>query len=68
MEIAMSVDQDREYEETRKKCRDLEKRGIASPYWPEILNIIKWLEDLEEYETCQDLWEYYKTMTGNPSV
>jgi hypothetical protein len=34
----------------RKKCSDLQKRGIASPYWSEILDVIKWLEDLEEYE------------------
>jgi hypothetical protein len=50
----------------RKKCNDLEKRGIASPYWSEILEIIKWLETIEEYETCQDLWEYYENMTGKP--
>jgi hypothetical protein len=52
--------------EMRKKCNDLEKRGIASPYWSEILEIIKWLETIEEYETCQDLWEYYENMTGKP--
>ena len=64
----MPLDQAGEFAEMRKKCKDLEKRGIASPYWSEILIVIKWLEDLEEYETCQELWEYYETMTGNPSL
>lgn len=62
----MSADQDSGHVEMRKKCRDLEKRGISSPYWSEILDVIKWLEDLEEYETCQDLWDYYEMMTGKP--
>lgn len=62
----MPADREVGLAEMRKKCRDLEKRGIASPYWSEILDVIKWLEDLEEYETCQDLWDYYVMMTGNP--
>jgi len=66
MESIMSAEQGGGNAEMRKKCKDLEKRGIASPYWSEILEIIKWLEGLEEYETCQDLWEYYENMTGNP--
>jgi hypothetical protein len=46
-----------------KKCRDIEKKGIDSAHWPEILEIIKWLETKEYYERCQELWEYYKKIT-----
>lgn len=49
--------------EMEKKCRDIEKRGISSVHWPDILEIIKWLEAKEHYERCQDLWEYYKKIT-----
>lgn len=50
--------------EWQKKAKDVEKRGIASTYWKEVLDIIKYLESKEEYERCQDLWDYYKQMTG----
>ena len=46
-----------------KKYNDVDKRGIASVYWKEVLDILKYLEYKEEYEKCQDLWDYYKHMT-----
>lgn len=52
-----------EEKEMEKKCRDIEKKGIASVHWSEILEIIKWLETKEYYERCQELWEYYKEIT-----
>ena len=55
---------DAQEEEWMKKYRDVDIKGITSIYWPEILKIIKFLEGKEEYEKCQELWEYYKEMTG----
>jgi len=46
--------------EWRKKHRDVYKKGVNSRFWPEILDIIKWLEKQEEYEKCEDLWQYYQ--------
>jgi hypothetical protein len=48
-----------------KKYNDVNKKGITSVYWNEILDIIKYLESKEEYEKCQDLWEYYQSITGH---
>ena len=48
-----------------KKYNDVYKKGIASVYWNEILIIIKYLESKEEYEKCQDLWEYYQSITSH---
>lgn len=48
-----------------KKYNDVNKKGITSVYWSEILGIIKYLERKEEYEKCQDLWDYYQSITGN---
>jgi hypothetical protein len=47
-----------------KKYNDVNKKGITSVYWNEILDIIKYLERKEEYEKCQDLWDYYQSITG----
>lgn len=47
-----------------KKYRDIDRKGIASVYWNEVLDIIKYLEIKEEYEKCQDLWTYYLEMTS----
>lgn len=58
-----TLDYDAQEKEWQKKYKDVEKRGIASVYWKEILQIIKYLEHKEEYEKCQDLWDYYKQMT-----
>jgi hypothetical protein len=46
--------------EWQKKHRDVYKKGINSRFWPEILDIIKWLESKEEYEKCDELWKYYQ--------
>lgn len=54
-------DQEKEW---AKKYGDVYKKGITSIYWNEILEIIKYLERKEEYEKCQDLWNYYSEMTG----
>ena len=51
-------------EEGIKKYKDIDTRGITSIYWPEILDVIKFLEKREEYEKCQDLWQYYLDVTG----
>ena len=51
-------------EEWIKKYKDIDTRGITSIYWPEILDVIKFLEKREEYEKCQDLWQYYLDVTG----
>lgn len=59
----MKLDYDAREKEWIKKYKDVDKRGIASVYWNEVLEIIKYLEYKEEYERCQDLWDYYKTMT-----
>lgn len=48
-----------------KKYRDVYKKGITSVYWSEILDIIKFLEQKEEYEKCQELWECYTDLTGS---
>ena len=42
-----------------QKYNDVDRRGIASVYWKEVLDIIKYLEYREEYEKCQVLWDYY---------
>jgi hypothetical protein len=47
-----------------KKYRDVDKKGITSIYWPEVLQIIKFLEKREDYEKCQELWDYYVEVTG----
>lgn len=57
-------DYEAQEKEWQKKAKDVEKRGIASIYWKEILAIIKYLEYKEEYERCQDLWDYYKQMAN----
>ena len=54
-------DQDKDW---YRKYKDIDKRGINSPYWKEVLNVIKFLEKKEEYEKCQDLWDYYNHMGG----
>lgn len=56
-------DYDGQEKEWQKKYKDVEMRGIASVYWKEILAIIKYLEYKEEYERCQELWDYYKTIS-----
>jgi hypothetical protein len=43
-----------------KKYRDVYTKGVTSRFWPEILDIIKWLESKEEYEKCDELWKYYQ--------
>ena len=50
--------------ELLKKYKDLEKRGISSVYWREVRDVIKDLEIREEYEKCQELWEYLQMMGG----
>lgn len=52
--------------ELLRKYNSLSKKGITSVYWGEILDIISELEQLEEYEKCNDLWTYYIKMTGKP--
>ena len=44
-----------------KKYKDIDKKGIQSAYWEDVLDVIKWLEKNEEYEKCQDLWDYYQS-------
>jgi hypothetical protein len=46
--------------EWQKKHKDVYKKGINSRFWPEILDIIKWLEGKEAYEQCDELWKYYQ--------
>lgn len=58
-----ALDYEAREKEWIKKVKDVEKRGIASVYWDQILDIIKYLEYKEDYEKCQDLWDYYKVMT-----
>jgi len=58
------MDQDSQEREWMKKYKDVDKKGITSTYWPEVLEIIKFLEKREAYELCQELWEYYKEVTG----
>jgi hypothetical protein len=60
----MAVDQEIHEREWVKKYKDVDKKGVTSVYWKEILEIIKYLERTEEYEKCQDLWDYYKSMSG----
>jgi hypothetical protein len=60
----MAVDQEIHEREWVKKYKDVDKKGVISVYWKEILEIIKYLERKEEYEKCQDLWDYYKSMSG----
>ena len=60
----MAIDIAKEREWTRK-YKDVDKKGITSTYWNEVLDIIKYLESKEEYEKCQDLWDYYQEITGN---
>jgi hypothetical protein len=60
----MAVDQEIHEREWVKKYKDVDKKGVTSVYWKEILEIIKYLERKEEYEKCQDLWDYYKSMSG----
>jgi hypothetical protein len=60
----MAIDIANEREWTRK-YKDVDKKGITSVYWKEVLDIIKYLESKEEYEKCQDLWSYYQEITGN---
>jgi hypothetical protein len=49
-----------------KKYRDVYLKGRNSRFWPEILQIIGWLESKEEYEKCDDLWKYYLDQTEKP--
>jgi hypothetical protein len=60
----MAVDQEVIDQEWNKKYKDVYRKGITSIYWGQILDIIKFLEDQEEYEKCQDLWDYYLEITG----
>lgn len=60
----MAIGTDNTDKELLKKYRDLEKRGISSVYWKEVRDVIKELEIREEYEKCQDLWEYLQMMGG----
>lgn len=53
-------------DELLKKYADLNKKGITSAYWAEILEVIKDLEKFEEYEKCNELWTYYIKTTGKP--
>jgi hypothetical protein len=58
------MDHDAHEKEWMKKYRDVDKKGITSIYWPEVLQIIKFLEKREDYEKCQELWDYYVEVTG----
>ena len=60
----MAIDIAKERAWTRK-YKDVDKKGITSAYWNEVLDIIKYLESKEEYEKCQDLWSYYQEITGH---
>jgi hypothetical protein len=60
----MAVDQEIHEREWVKKYKDVDKKGVTSVYWKEILEIIKYLEKKEEYEKCQDLWDYYQSISG----
>ena len=48
-----------------QKYNDVDRRGIASVYWKEVLDIIKYLEYREEYEKCQVLWDYYQSIMSD---
>jgi hypothetical protein len=45
-----------------KKYKDIDKLGVNSKHWTEVLEVIKFLETKEEYEKCQELWEYYNSV------
>jgi hypothetical protein len=48
-----------------KKAKDLDSKGITSTYWPEVLSVIGYLEYKENYESCQQLWQYYTDISGD---
>jgi len=43
-----------------KKYEDLVDRGIASTYWKEILDVIKYFSSKDDFEKCQVLYDYYQ--------
>ena len=60
----MAIGTDNNDKELLKKYNDLDKKGIASAYWKEVREVIKQLEIREEYEKCQELWEYLQMIGG----
>lgn len=59
--LEMDGDQEKDW---KRKYEDVNHNGVASIYWPEVLNILKYLETKEEYEKCQFLWTYYRETIG----
>lgn len=53
--------------ELEKIYLDIDKYGYNSKYWSKIDEVIDWLESLEEYEKCADLYEYKKFYTNSPN-
>jgi hypothetical protein len=47
-----------------KKYKDIDRKGVTSTYWKEVLEVIGYLEYKENYEGCQELWDYYKEITN----
>lgn len=43
-----------------KKYDDLVDLGIASTYWKEILDVIKYFSSIDDFEKCQVLYDYYQ--------
>jgi hypothetical protein len=62
----MAIGSDNNDKELLKKYNDLDKKGITSVYWKEVREVITQLEIREEYEKCQELWEYLQ-MIGGPA-
>ncbi|CAB4219131.1 hypothetical protein UFOVP1604_214 [uncultured Caudovirales phage] len=47
-----------------KKYKDIDRKGVTSTHWKEVLDVIGYLEYKENYEGCQELWDYYKEITN----
>lgn len=62
----MTIGRKEATDELLKKYNSINKKGITSVYWGEILTVISELEKLEEYEKCNELWTYYIKITGKP--
>ena len=52
--------------ELEKIYLDIDKYGYNSKYWSRIDEVIEWLESMEEYEKCADLYDYKKFYTDSP--